>query len=276
MSKKRAFVRYSKQGKIVPGSLVVTNGTYPQGPAKWNEVSADLCCDNPCSQPECVNINYLEYFLNKVTEYKQKPENNWEPWTSVINTFLDWQVTLPSSEVCCPTCTSPKFYGFFNNEKYNGYVEAYFEEGITPCCFSAALTQGQSYGIIYDTIQQIESQRTLECGTTWMNNNVQAFSTPTNYNIVTNFPSFTTGVQNLLLNFPTRFSDVLGRGIIEHGISSTGISDVQALATFLSVLSISENDKYEIYDSLFDAGFVVSCENNVVKIGRINRNTNAP
>jgi hypothetical protein len=43
--KKRAFVRYSKNGKIVPGSLILTGGSYPQGPSTWKEVPADLCCD---------------------------------------------------------------------------------------------------------------------------------------------------------------------------------------------------------------------------------------
>ena len=43
--KKRAFVRYSKQGKIVPGSLILTSGSFPNGPSTWNEVPADLCCD---------------------------------------------------------------------------------------------------------------------------------------------------------------------------------------------------------------------------------------
>lgn len=43
--KKRAFVRYTKQGKIVPGSLILTAGSYPNGPSLWKEVSADLCCD---------------------------------------------------------------------------------------------------------------------------------------------------------------------------------------------------------------------------------------
>ncbi len=43
--KKRAFVRYSKQGKIVPGSLILTAGSFPQGSSTWNEVPADLCCD---------------------------------------------------------------------------------------------------------------------------------------------------------------------------------------------------------------------------------------
>ena len=43
--KKRAFVRYSKNGKIVPGSLILTSGSFPQGSSTWNEVPADLCCD---------------------------------------------------------------------------------------------------------------------------------------------------------------------------------------------------------------------------------------
>jgi len=43
--KKRAFVRYSKNGKIVPGSLILTGGSYPQGPSTWKEVPADLCCE---------------------------------------------------------------------------------------------------------------------------------------------------------------------------------------------------------------------------------------
>ena len=44
--KKRAFVRYSKQGKIVPGSLILTSGSYPQGSSTWKEVPADLCCES--------------------------------------------------------------------------------------------------------------------------------------------------------------------------------------------------------------------------------------
>jgi hypothetical protein len=46
MAKKRAFVRYSKQGKVVPGSLILTSGSHPNGPSTWKEIPADLCCDN--------------------------------------------------------------------------------------------------------------------------------------------------------------------------------------------------------------------------------------
>lgn len=47
MSKQRAFVRYTKSGKIVPGSMILTKGGYPKGPAKWTEVTTDLCCVSP-------------------------------------------------------------------------------------------------------------------------------------------------------------------------------------------------------------------------------------
>jgi|LakMenE18May11ns_1017448.scaffolds.fasta_scaffold9620685_3 hypothetical protein len=49
MANKRAFVRYTKSGKIVPGSLILTNGSFPSGPSTWKEVPMDLCCDNPLS-----------------------------------------------------------------------------------------------------------------------------------------------------------------------------------------------------------------------------------
>ena len=54
--KKRAFVRYSKQGKIVPGSLILTAGSYPQGSSTWREVSADLCCLQPQDYSSCVAL----------------------------------------------------------------------------------------------------------------------------------------------------------------------------------------------------------------------------
>jgi hypothetical protein len=47
MAKQRAFVRYTKSGKIVPGSMIITQGSYPEGPALWAEVVTDLCCDDP-------------------------------------------------------------------------------------------------------------------------------------------------------------------------------------------------------------------------------------
>lgn len=45
MSKKRAFVKYTKQGKIIPGSLIITtSGGYPIT-GLYTEVPVDLCCD---------------------------------------------------------------------------------------------------------------------------------------------------------------------------------------------------------------------------------------
>lgn len=44
MSKKRAFVKYTKSGRIIPGSLIVgTKGGYPRN-GLYTEVPVDLCC----------------------------------------------------------------------------------------------------------------------------------------------------------------------------------------------------------------------------------------
>lgn len=40
----RAFVRYIKCGNIVPGSLVLTNGTFPEPSAGWIEVPIKMPC----------------------------------------------------------------------------------------------------------------------------------------------------------------------------------------------------------------------------------------
>ena len=45
MSKKRAFVKYTKSGEIIPGSLIVTTkGGYPKD-GLYKEVTPSLCCD---------------------------------------------------------------------------------------------------------------------------------------------------------------------------------------------------------------------------------------
>jgi hypothetical protein len=44
MSKQRAFVKYTKSGRIIPGSLIIgTRGGYPNN-GLYTEVPTDLCC----------------------------------------------------------------------------------------------------------------------------------------------------------------------------------------------------------------------------------------
>lgn len=59
---KKAFVGYTSKGKIVPGSLILTNGTCPKGPGRWGQVSTDLCCNNLVEftwDGEDVSLNYV-------------------------------------------------------------------------------------------------------------------------------------------------------------------------------------------------------------------------
>jgi len=58
MAKTRAFIRYLK-GKLVPGSLIFTNGEYPKAPfssGKWQELPYDLCCTPFSNCNSCVTL----------------------------------------------------------------------------------------------------------------------------------------------------------------------------------------------------------------------------
>lgn len=47
--KKRAFVKYSKSGKLIPGTTIITSGKYPKG-GPYKEIPYDLCCEtDPCA-----------------------------------------------------------------------------------------------------------------------------------------------------------------------------------------------------------------------------------
>ena len=64
MSKQRAFVKYTKQGRIIPGSLIVTTkGGYPKD-GLYGEVTTSLCCDTPCgSEPLVMEVRTIESFF---------------------------------------------------------------------------------------------------------------------------------------------------------------------------------------------------------------------
>lgn len=58
MAKKRAFVKYTKKGKIIPGSLIVTtSGGHPVD-GVYKEVPEDLCCGGggDCTPLEAIGV----------------------------------------------------------------------------------------------------------------------------------------------------------------------------------------------------------------------------
>jgi hypothetical protein len=56
--KKRAFLRYRKDGDLIAGSLVITtNGSFPSGQGIWKEVSTNICCATPVNTITCIEID---------------------------------------------------------------------------------------------------------------------------------------------------------------------------------------------------------------------------
>lgn len=90
--KKRAFVRYSKQGKIVPGSLILTAGSYPQGSALWKEVPADLCCETVTLSTQVadtsINNVSVRFLCNSTvveTVYSSENSTNGDSMATILN-----------------------------------------------------------------------------------------------------------------------------------------------------------------------------------------------
>ncbi len=62
MSKKRAFVRYTKDGRVVPGSLIVTTkGGYPTG-GLYQEVPVNLCCEPSGGENKIVYLPFTKSY----------------------------------------------------------------------------------------------------------------------------------------------------------------------------------------------------------------------
>ena len=80
MTKKRAFVRYTKSGKIVPGSLILTSGSYPDKPALWKEVSTD----NYSKQP--VILTYTPENVGELMNFQLKCNG------TLIMYIEDWSI----------------------------------------------------------------------------------------------------------------------------------------------------------------------------------------
>lgn len=90
--KKRAFVRYSKQGKIVPGSLILTSGSHPQGPSTWKEVPADLCCETVTLSTQVadqsINNVSIRFLCNSTTvdiSYGSQTSTNGDSMATILN-----------------------------------------------------------------------------------------------------------------------------------------------------------------------------------------------
>jgi hypothetical protein len=98
--KKRAFIKYTEYGKIVPGSMIVTQGSFPSkdGRAKWYEVPMNKCCATTPSGP----FN-LEQFLSRMNScysqvtslvprlvyFNDGPADDGAPFTNILDGCSD-------------------------------------------------------------------------------------------------------------------------------------------------------------------------------------------
>lgn len=94
MARTRAFIRYLK-GKLVPGSLIFTNGEYPKGPfsaGKWEEIPVNQCCEIVTLSTRVTDpsISYvsIRFYCNNTSvdvEYGSQTSTNIESLVTILN-----------------------------------------------------------------------------------------------------------------------------------------------------------------------------------------------
>lgn len=96
MPKKRAFVRYNMKGKLVPGSLIVTDGTYPQN-GTYQEVPTNLCCGS--TTPTGPSGKGRNYYVS--SSYTGTTSNGYEatPWKSLADVQANLSIINPGDQI---------------------------------------------------------------------------------------------------------------------------------------------------------------------------------
>lgn len=135
--KNRAFVKYKKNGDIVPGSLIITNGGYPDG-GPYKEITIDLCCD------ESTNFSFST--KNKNRAFVKYTKSGEIVPGSLILTNGEYPKGGPYKEItinlCCNNVTYYNVAGCERMEyhviRYNGpdeLVEGTIVNNATPECW---------------------------------------------------------------------------------------------------------------------------------------------
>jgi hypothetical protein len=174
MSKKRAFVRYTKSGEIVPGSLILTNGSYPDKPALWKEITTDQCCDD--GGGECNNCT-----PGTVTILSNIPIANLE-FPSLLGVILKFGVNGISCLDCIYENGFLNFSIYISGEVFNAQdvvnlinnSEEAQRNGITAVTIVNIPGEGDTFQITVDT---------CTCLGIYLNGGVQFF------NIIPNLPA---------------------------------------------------------------------------------------
>ena len=116
MSKKRAFVRYTKSGEIVPGSLIITtNGGYPDKSSLWQEVSAYKCCDDSGNCPPVTSFCAENWAFEN---FDGTTFRNGDPIPQVTNDAAWASLTTPAWCYFLNDTDNGRIYG----KLYNGYA----------------------------------------------------------------------------------------------------------------------------------------------------------
>lgn len=125
-NKKKAFIKYTKNGKIIPGSLITTTGGNPPKNGYYKEVETDICC-NPSTKKTCIE-NVLQKLFDQLPFGSTTTELDELLSTEQPIKFTMLDIGFKTTECNCLNCNAKNVSNF--NISFTGTIEKslqYFE-----------------------------------------------------------------------------------------------------------------------------------------------------
>jgi len=161
--KKRAFVKYTKKGKIIPGSLIVgTSGGYPKD-GLYEEVTPNLCCETP----QCFKT-ILQGLFDSIPIDDPNPLDTLRNilFTTNLPASLD-NIGYTTTCCTCSSCSTISSFGTINMASVETFLKFY--EGIvrsgdaSSLCCLGALSSVETFLKFQEAINSFSGPSALCC-----------------------------------------------------------------------------------------------------------------
>ena len=242
--KKRAFVKYTNKGKIIPGSLIVgTSGGYPKD-GLYEEVTPNLCCE--LLQPQCFKT-ILQGLFDSIPIDDRAPLETLNSILTTVNLPLSLDNLGYTTTCCtCSSCSTISSFGTITMASVENFLKFYEAivrsgDGSSLCCLGA-LASIETYLKMQESINSSSGPSALCCP-----NALARIETYLKFNEARNYSS---GSETPICGCNTVFSGI--ETYLKYWEATNGATDNSAVASCPCNDVISSYERYVIYCSALE------------------------
>ena len=237
--KKRAFVKYTNKGKIIPGSLIVgTSGGYPKD-GLYEEVTPNLCCE--LLQPQCFKT-ILQGLFDSIPIDDRAPLETLNSILTTVNLPLSLDNLGYTTTCCtCSSCSTISSFGTITMASVENFLKFYEAivrsgDGSSLCCLGA-LASIETFMKMQEAINSSPGPSALCCP-----NALASIETYLKFNEPRNYSS---GSETPICGCNTVFSGI--ETYLKYYEATNGATENSAVASCPCNDVISSYERYVFY-----------------------------